>query len=233
MVMSSLPFCPNSGRYRLTGSFSRTLPSSYSFIIDMVVATHLVSDAISKIVSTVIRSRVGSSDRIPNAFRYTTCPSCPTSSTPGISPCATAASISGSSTAASFAPWLSCPPPPSWAAPIRTAPATISTAAAKLQIRISLITTPGNLKSHSTTCHPERSEEPAFPPPRQRRTSITRHNKSSPIERAAHAIPHRNRHRRPHHHPPRIGNPSSHPTPYIHRQPAQHARHRAPLRRPP
>ena len=41
----------------------------------VVVARHFVSDAMSKIVSTVIASRVGSSDRIPYALRKTTRPS--------------------------------------------------------------------------------------------------------------------------------------------------------------
>src|ERR1017187_7101268 len=58
IVISLLPSW-NSGRYCVTRSFSRNLPSSNSFISDDVVATTLVSDARSKMVSTVIGSGVG------------------------------------------------------------------------------------------------------------------------------------------------------------------------------
>ncbi len=50
--MSSLPFCANSGIYFATGSFSRTSPFCTSCITAVVVATTLVRDAISKIVSS-------------------------------------------------------------------------------------------------------------------------------------------------------------------------------------
>ena len=40
-----------------------------SCIIDVVVAMHLVIEAMSKMVSTVMGSRIDSSERIPNALR--------------------------------------------------------------------------------------------------------------------------------------------------------------------
>ena len=64
MVMSLLPPW-NSGMYWVTLSFSRNLPSSNSFMSDGVVATTLVSEAQSKIVSTVIASSFGTIARLP------------------------------------------------------------------------------------------------------------------------------------------------------------------------
>ena len=65
---------------------------------------HLVSEARSKIVSTVITSLAGSSERMPYALRYTTLPLCPISTTPpGIVPRATAAFMIASMLA-KFAP---------------------------------------------------------------------------------------------------------------------------------
>src|SRR5690242_4147110 len=55
-----------------TRSFSRTLPSSSSFITLVVVATTFVSDARSNIVSSVIGSTDGTRARCPTAFRYKT-----------------------------------------------------------------------------------------------------------------------------------------------------------------
>ena len=47
----------------------RTLPCSTSCITAGVVATTFVRDAMSKIVSTVMSDRVGSSERLPKALR--------------------------------------------------------------------------------------------------------------------------------------------------------------------
>ena len=58
MVMSLLPPW-NSGMYSVTLSFSRNLPSSNSFMSDGVVATTLVSEAQSKIVSSGHRFGLG------------------------------------------------------------------------------------------------------------------------------------------------------------------------------
>ncbi len=69
----------------MTLSLRRNLPSSNSFIRHEVVAITLVSDAQSKIVSSVIASTVGISARLPYALRCTMCPLWPTMSTaPGI-----------------------------------------------------------------------------------------------------------------------------------------------------
>ena len=54
MVMRSLPYLPNSGTNFATGSIRRIRPSSSRIIAAVVVATTLVSDATSKIVSSVI-----------------------------------------------------------------------------------------------------------------------------------------------------------------------------------
>ena len=48
-----------------TRSFSRIRPSSTSIITLVVVATTLVTDAMSKTVSSVIGSACGTSDRMP------------------------------------------------------------------------------------------------------------------------------------------------------------------------
>ena len=66
--MSPLPYRSNPGMYVATRSFRRILPSSTSIITVVVVATTLVSDARSKIVSSVIGSDEGSTARCPNAF---------------------------------------------------------------------------------------------------------------------------------------------------------------------
>ena len=63
--MRSLPYLPNSGMNDATGSLSRIWPFSTSIITAVVVATTLVSDARSKIVSSVIGSRSGTSARLP------------------------------------------------------------------------------------------------------------------------------------------------------------------------
>src|SRR5580692_10243421 len=74
MVTSSFPFCPKSGMYFATGSFSLICPDCSSRITAVVVAITLVSEATSKIVSAVIGSAL-----------------CPTSSTaPGALPLLTA-----------------------------------------------------------------------------------------------------------------------------------------------
>ena len=57
------------GRYFATGSFTRTSPFCTSCMTAVVVATTLVSDAMSKIVSAVMGSRRGSSARLPKALR--------------------------------------------------------------------------------------------------------------------------------------------------------------------
>ncbi len=67
--MSPLPCFANSGMKAATRSFSRIFPSSTSFITLGVVATTLVSDARSKIVSSVMGSTAGSTARRPKAFR--------------------------------------------------------------------------------------------------------------------------------------------------------------------
>ena len=67
MVMSPLPCFANSGMNVATRSFSRIVPSSTSFMTLGVVATTLVSDARSKIVSSVIGSSTGSTARCPKA----------------------------------------------------------------------------------------------------------------------------------------------------------------------
>src|SRR5207237_10562945 len=73
--------------YLATGSFNRTWPRSISCMIAVVVATTLVREARSKMVSSVMVSRRGSRDRLPNALRYITCPLCHTINTaPGIWP---------------------------------------------------------------------------------------------------------------------------------------------------
>ena len=63
-VISLLPPW-NSGRYSVTRSLSRTLPSSNSFISEDVVAIALVSEAQSKMVSAVIGSSRGIIARRP------------------------------------------------------------------------------------------------------------------------------------------------------------------------
>ena len=68
-VMPSLPFPANSGRNAVTGSLSLSFPCSTSCITAVAVTMHLVSDATSKMVSAVIASRTGSSERIPKALR--------------------------------------------------------------------------------------------------------------------------------------------------------------------
>ena len=57
--MPCLPYLPKSAMYCATGSFSRMRPSSTSFITLVVVATTLVSEARSKMVSSVIGSGAG------------------------------------------------------------------------------------------------------------------------------------------------------------------------------
>ena len=58
MVMSSFPFDPHSGMKRVSGSLSRSCPSSTIRMIEVAVASDFVSDAMSKIVSVVIGLRV-------------------------------------------------------------------------------------------------------------------------------------------------------------------------------
>ncbi len=71
-VMRSLPYFANSGMNDATGSVRRMRPCSTSIITDGVVATTLVSDARSKIVSMVIGSADGCTARWPYAFRNAT-----------------------------------------------------------------------------------------------------------------------------------------------------------------
>ena len=59
MVMSRLPYFSKPGRCRATRSVNLSLPCSTSIMIAVVVATTLVSEAASKIVSAVIGSGVG------------------------------------------------------------------------------------------------------------------------------------------------------------------------------
>src|SRR5436190_285158 len=61
-----------------TGSFSRSFPSSTSFITLVVVATTFVNEARSKIVSSVIGSGAGAMARFPNTPEYTTASPRPT-----------------------------------------------------------------------------------------------------------------------------------------------------------
>ena len=61
--MPAFPYFPNSGMNVATGSFNRIRPSSISFITLVVVATTLVSEATSKIVSSVIASAAGATAR--------------------------------------------------------------------------------------------------------------------------------------------------------------------------
>ena len=68
-VTLCLPCRSKPGRYRATGARSRMRPSSTSIMTAVAVATTLVSDARSKIVSTVIGSGCGTTARRPNAFR--------------------------------------------------------------------------------------------------------------------------------------------------------------------
>src|SRR4029453_4672937 len=56
--------------YKATGSASDTLPRSTRIIIDVAVATILVNDARSKIVSTVIAPRFVAIAPSPKALRY-------------------------------------------------------------------------------------------------------------------------------------------------------------------
>ena len=61
--MPPLPYLPKSGMNDATESFKRIRPSSISFITLVVVATTLVSEARSKIVSSVIGSAAGATAR--------------------------------------------------------------------------------------------------------------------------------------------------------------------------
>ncbi len=61
--MPAFPYLPNSGMNIVTGSFNRIRPSSISFITLVVVATTLVSEARSKMVSSVIASAAGPTAR--------------------------------------------------------------------------------------------------------------------------------------------------------------------------
>ena len=65
--MPFFPYLPKPGSNCDTGSFSRIRPSSTSFITLVVVATTLVSEARSKIVSSVIGSGAGATARRPIA----------------------------------------------------------------------------------------------------------------------------------------------------------------------
>ena len=96
----SLPYLPNSGMNFATGSTSLMRPSSTSIITAVEVATTLVSEARSKIVSAVIASRVGTSARSPQALRNTMRSPWPTSTTaPGVSRAAIASWMTASSLA--------------------------------------------------------------------------------------------------------------------------------------
>src|SRR5581483_1961405 len=75
-----------SGMNCTTGSLRRTLPCSIKIMMLVVVATTLVRLARSKVVSSVIASRCGSTARAPYALRQTTLPCRATSTTaPGSS----------------------------------------------------------------------------------------------------------------------------------------------------
>src|SRR5712691_6338052 len=110
IVTPLLPCAANSGMNCATGSRSRILPCSTSCITLVVVATTLVSDARSKIVSSVIASGAGSTARRPNAPRYTTASPRPTSTTaPGRLPRAIASRTSGSIGAKAAGLWAPAP----------------------------------------------------------------------------------------------------------------------------
>ncbi len=66
--MSPLPYLSKPGTNDATRSLSRILPSSTRIITLVVVATTLVREATSKIVSSVIGSTEGTSARLPIAF---------------------------------------------------------------------------------------------------------------------------------------------------------------------
>ena len=92
MVMRSLPFCANDGRYFATGSSSLMRPCSARSITLGAVATTLVNDARSKTVSTRMGRSSGSLLRRPYALAKTTRPPRITATTaPGTSPRAMAA----------------------------------------------------------------------------------------------------------------------------------------------
>src|SRR5258708_698406 len=94
--MPLFPYLPNSGTNCATGSLRRIRPSSISFTTLVVVATTLVSEARSKIVSSVIASGDGRTARCPKARRYTIASPRPTTTTaPGNSWRAIPASTSG------------------------------------------------------------------------------------------------------------------------------------------
>ena len=63
--MSPLPWRPKSGMNVATRSFRRIFPSSTSIMTLVVVATTLVTEAMSNTVSSVIASGCGTSDRMP------------------------------------------------------------------------------------------------------------------------------------------------------------------------
>ncbi len=86
IVIESRPSPFNSGMNFTTGSLRRTSPRSIRIIMLVAVATIFVRLARSKIVSTVIGSRCGSTARAPYDLRQTTRPCRPTSTTaPGSS----------------------------------------------------------------------------------------------------------------------------------------------------
>ena len=66
--MPPLPKRSKPGTHAATGSVSRTVPCSTSRMTAVVVATTLVSEARSKIVSSDIGSASGTTARRPNAF---------------------------------------------------------------------------------------------------------------------------------------------------------------------
>ena len=66
--MPRLPKRSKPGTHAATGSVRRTVPSSTSCMIAVVVATTLVSEARSKTVSSDIGSDSGTTARRPKAF---------------------------------------------------------------------------------------------------------------------------------------------------------------------
>src|ERR1700761_5504349 len=70
---------------------------------EVVVTITFVSEAMSKMVSGVMGSRVGSSERSPKALRYTTCPLCPMRHTKPGARCRATASCRTESSDAKFA----------------------------------------------------------------------------------------------------------------------------------
>ncbi len=90
MVMAPLPLAAKAGQYAAAGLSRLMRPRSTSSITAVVVATTLVREARSKMVSTFMGKARGSRARFPKALRYTVLPRWPTRMTaPGMCPAAT------------------------------------------------------------------------------------------------------------------------------------------------